>query len=245
MKSSFLPLPPRLADPRVRRWGTALLAALALQLPILLALQAGWPEARRPRRPARVDDTPILLGWSRPAPSATPGALLNTIPLQGLLALPPPPPAALVPPPTSRQAASATQSSSQYSSQPSPLTSFPSSPLPRQPGEAFLLARQVAAGGQPGEASAGLVAVQRRQWWLLPGQEPALLSIWAAAKEQPLPASLGSQPQGIEIRSVALAAAEPLALGDLHGRSIRHGNELWLLWRQGSILWILRGGQAP
>ena len=89
MNSSFLPLPPRLADPRVRRWGTALLAALALQLPILLALQAGWPEARRPRRPARVDDTPILLGWSRPAPSATPAALLNTIPLQG-----PPGPAA-------------------------------------------------------------------------------------------------------------------------------------------------------
>ena len=233
MNSSFLPLPPRLADPRVRRWGTALLAALALQLPILLALQAGWPEARRPRRPARVDDTPILLSWSRPAPSATPAALLNTIPLQGLLALPPPPPAALVPPPTSRQAAPATQSSSQLTT------------LPRQPGEAFLLARQVAAGGQPGEASAGLVAVQRRQWWLLPGQEQALLSIWAAAKEQPLPASLGSQPQGIEIRSVALAAAEPLALGDLHGRSIRHGNELWLLWRQGSILWILRGSQAP
>jgi len=49
---------------------------LALQLPILLALQAGWPEARRPRRPARVDDTPILLGWSRPAPSATPAASL-------------------------------------------------------------------------------------------------------------------------------------------------------------------------
>ena len=237
MKSSFLPLPPRLADPRVRRWGPALLAALALQLPILLALQAGWPEARRPRRPARVDDTPILLSWSRPAPSATPAASLNTIPLQGLLALPPPPPAALVPPPTSRQAAPATT--------PSPLTSFPSSPLPRQPGEAFLLARQVAAGGQPGEASAGLVAVQRRQWWLLPGQEQSLLSIWAAAKEQPLPAGLGSQPQGIGIRSVALAAAEPLALGDLHGRSIRHGNELWLLWRQGSILWILRGGQAP
>jgi hypothetical protein len=63
----------------------------------------------------------------------------------------------------------------------------------------------------------------------------------AAAKVQPLPASLGSQPQGIEIRSVASAAAEPLALGDLHGRSIRHGNELWLLWRQRSILWILRG----
>ena len=169
MNSSFLPLPPRLADPRVRRWGTDLLAALALQLPILLALQAGWPEARRPRRPARVDDTPILLGWSRPAPSATPAASLNTIPLQGLLALPPPP-AALVPPPTSRQAAPATQSSSQASSQPSALSSFPPSPLPRQPGEAFLLARQVAAGGQPGEASAGLVAVQRRQWWLLPGQ---------------------------------------------------------------------------
>jgi len=237
LKSSFLPLPPRLADPRVRRWGPALLAALALQLPILLALQAGWPEARRPRRPARVDDTPILLSWSRPAPSATPAASLNTIPLQGLLALPPPPPAALVSPPTSRQAAPATQPSSQASH----LPSFPSSPLPRQPGEAFLLARQVAAGGQPVEASSGLVAVQRRQWWLLPGQEQTLLSIWAAAKEQPLPAGLGSQPQGIEIRSVALAAAEPLALGDLHGRSIRHGNELWLLWRQGSILWILRG----
>ena len=236
MKSSFLHLPPLLADPRVRRWSPALLAALALQLPILLALQAGWPEARRPRSPARLDDTPILLSWSRPAPSATPAASLNTIPLQGLLALPPPP-ASLVPPPTSRQAVPATQPTSQSSSQ----SSSPPSPLPRQPGEAFLLARQVAAGGQPVEASAGLVAVQRRQWWLLPGQEPALLSIWAAAKEQPLPASLGSQPQGIEIRSVASAAAEPLALGDLHGRSIRHGNELWLLWRQRSILWILRG----
>jgi hypothetical protein len=232
LKSSFLPLPPRLADPRVRRWAPALLAALALQLPILLALQAGWPEARRPRSPARLDDTPILLNWSRPAPSAKPAASLNTIPLQGLLALPPPP-ASLVPQPTSSQAVPATQPTSQPSS--------PPSPLPRRPGEAFLLARQVAAGGQPGEASAGLVAVQRRQWWLLPGQEPALLSIWAGAKEQPLPASLGSQPQGIEIRSVALAAAEPLAFGDLHGRSIRHGNELWLLWRQGAILWILRG----
>ncbi|MEB3327129.1 MAG: hypothetical protein VKI39_05410 [Synechococcus sp.] len=241
MKSSFLALPPQLADPRVRRWAPALLAALALQLPILLLLHASWPEPRRPSRTARLDDTPSLLRWSRTAPPAKPAASLNTIPLPGLLDLPPPPPpvtavdgplppSALAPSPPSRRAA---------------VPADPPSPLPRQPGEAFLLAKQVAAGSQPADPSTTLVAVQRRQWWPLPGQEQALLAIWAAAREQPLPAGLGALPPGIEIRTVAPAAAEPLGLGDLHGRSIRHGNELWLLWRQGAMLWILRGGQGP
>ncbi len=239
MKSSFLPLLPQLADPRIRRWGPALLTALTAQLLIVLVLLASWPETRRPRRAVGADDTPLLLRWSRPAPAANPAAALNTIPLQGLLALPPPPPASLgngaVPPEAAGLPAVR---------RPSEPPSVEPSRLPRQPGEAFLLARQVASGGPSAEASDALVAVQRRQWWLYPGQESGLLALWAAGNEQPLPAALGPLPLGVQVRSLAAAAAEPLALSELHGRSIRHGNELWLLWRQGPSLWILRGALA-
>jgi len=43
------------------------------------------------------------------------------------------------------------------------------------------------------------------------------------------------------VRQVAVSAAAPLALAALHGRSLLEGDQLWLLWRQGPSLWILRG----
>ena len=113
--------------------------------------------------------------------------------------------------------------------------------LPRQPSEAFRLARQVATGGRPREAGAALVALQRRQWWLLPGQERALLALWDGGKEQELPASLGTLPEDISLRLSSPSAAAPQAHAELHGRSLIDGYRLWLFWQQGESLWLLRG----
>jgi hypothetical protein len=114
--------------------------------------------------------------------------------------------------------------------------------LPRHPGEAFSLARMVAQGSRPKQASAAMVAVQRRQWWLLAGQNKALQSLWEDGLEQAPPPVFGSMPEGVGVRQVAATATPaPLAFGALHGRSLLDGEELWLLWRQGTSLWILRG----
>jgi hypothetical protein len=85
-----------------------------------------------------------------------------------------------------------------------------------------------------------VVAVQRRQWWLLPGQDKTLQALWERGQEQASPAALGPMPEGVALRQVAVSAAEPLALAALHGRSLLDGDQLWLLWRQGASLWILR-----
>ncbi|MEX0588136.1 MAG: hypothetical protein WD136_02670 [Cyanobium sp.] len=195
------------------------------------------PESPRGRRAAPADDTPTLLRWSRmpPAPAA---ASLQTIPLQGLATLPPPPPATLpagaltIAPAASLRAPTALPRKSPPVSQ--------AVGLPPQPGEAFRLARLVAQEPRPKDPSIALVAVQRRQWWLLPGQHKALQILWASGLEQASPAGLGTVPEGVAIRKAAVAAAAPLALKELHGTSLLDGDQLWLLWRQGTNLWILR-----
>lgn len=231
MNFSFPPLPARLADPRLRRWGPALLAALVFQLLVLQAIRPSGPEARRSRRAALADDTPTLLRWSRTPVRLAEAAALPTIPLQGLSVLPPPPPSSLPVGPLVRE-------------RPAPAPPLADG-LPRQPGEALLLARQVAQAGLPKESpSAALVAVQRRQWWLLPGQGKLLASLLEARVEMAPPAALGPLPDGVAIRKVAAAAAAPLALGELHGRSLLESDQLWLFWRQGPTLWLLRAPLA-
>jgi len=225
----------------VRRWAPALLAALICQLLLLLALPQPGSDGRRARRAVLEEDTTTLLRWSRTAPALDAASSLATIPLQGLAVLPPPPPSSLP------AGAFAGDSQSEQSlrqpvvaaSQP-PATSN-SGALPRQPGEAFRLARQVAMGGRPREAGASLVALQRRQWWLLPGQERALLALWDRSKEQELSASLGTLPEDISLRLSTPSAAAPLALAELHGRSLIDGDRLWLFWQQGESLLLLRG----
>ena len=216
MKSNFLHLHPKLAEPLLRRWAPALLAALICQVLLLMALPQPGSVGRRARRAVLADDTATLLRWSRMAPGLGAASSLATIPLQGLAGLPPPPPSSL--PAASNSAG-----------------------LPRQPSEAFRLARQVATGGRPREAGAALVALQRRQWWLLPGQERALQALWDRGQEQELPASLGSLPEEISLRLSSPSAAAPLALAELHGRSLIDGDQLWLFWQQGESLWLLRG----
>ena len=227
--------PRLLADPRLRRWAPALLAALLCQLVLVLALPPVGPESRRGRRAVFADDTPTLLRWSRPSSSA-PTASLPTIPLQGLAALPPPPPSSLP--------------NGAFASAPTALpTVAPAARpgeaegagLPGKPGDAFRLARQVAQAPRPKQASAAVVAVQRRQWWLLPGQDKTLQALWEGGQEQAPPAALGPVPEGVAVRQVAVSATAPLALAALHGRSLLDGDQLWLLWRQGANLWILRG----
>jgi hypothetical protein len=236
LKSSFPPLPARLADPRLRRWGPPLVAALLCQLLVLQALRPSGPELRRARRAALADDTPTLLRWSRLAPRQAEAAALPTIPLQGLSALPPPPPSSL---PTESEAKS-----------PGPLRQggrAPSQPdgLPAQPGVAFALVRQVALGEWPQEPPIpALVAVQRRQWWLLPAQTRALEALWTGGVEKPWPQNLGAVPKDVSVRQVPVTAAASLSLAELHGCSLRSGDDLWLLWQQGSRLWILRGPVA-
>lgn len=236
MNFSFPPLPARLADPRLRRWGPPLLAALLCQLVVLQVLRPSAPDPRRGRRAALADDTPTLLRWSRTPLRQAQTTDLQTIPLQGLAALPPPPPSSLPGVPLPGRAA------------PAPRRGLPVPPLadglPRQPAEAFRLARQIAQGGTPKEPpSAALVAVQRRQWWLLPGQDKLLATLWEAGAESAPPPSLGPWPDGVAIRSVAVAAVPP-ALGEPHGRSLLEGDQLWLLWRQGATVWMLRAPVA-
>ena len=236
MNFSFLPLPSRLADQALRRWGPALFAAGLCQAWLLLALVPPGSDGRRPRRIAGPDDTPSLLRWSRqPAPQGA-AAGLPVIPLQGLSALPPPPPSTL---PTGPEP-----------SRPLPPRQRGGAPsqadaLPAQPGVAFALARQVARAEWPQDPPTQfLVAVQRRQWWLLPAQMRALEAVWVGGVEKAWSPTLGPEPQGVTVRQVPVTAAAALPLGDLHGRSLRNGDELWLLWRQGSRLWILRGPLA-
>jgi len=240
LKSNFLHLHPKLAEPLLRRWAPALLAALICQVLLLLALPQPGSDGRRARRAVLQEDTAILLRWSRTAPGLGAASSLATIPLQGLAGLPPPPPSSLP------AGAFTGDSQSEQSRRPPPATSN-SGGLPRQPSEAFHLARQVAMGGRPREAGAALVALQRRQWWLLPGQERALQALWGGGKEKELPASLGSLPEDISLRLSSSSAAAPLALAELHGRSLIDGDQLWLFWQQGESLWLLRGSllEAP
>ena len=125
-----------------------------------------------------------------------------------------------------------------------PDAAAPQPPLLAQPGEAFRLARQVAMGGRPREVSPALVALQRRQWWLLPGQGRALQDLWDGGQELESAAGLGPLPEDISLRAVSASDAAPLALAELHGRSLLDGDRLWLFWRQGESLWLLRGSLA-
>ena len=217
----------------MRRWAPALLAALLCQVLLLLALPQSGTDSRRARRAVLAEDTATLLHWSRTASGLGTPSALATIPLQGLANLPPPPPSTL-------PAGSLGSDSQSLHSRRSPTTSN-SGGLPGQPSEAFRLARQVAIGGRPREAGAALVALQRRQWWLLPGQERVLLALWDRGKEKELPASLGNLPEDISLRLSSSSAAAPLAFAELHGRSLIDGDRLWLFWQQGESLWLLRG----
>lgn len=241
MKSNFLHLHLKLVEPLLRRWAPALLAALLCQVLLLLALPQPGTGGRRARRAVLAEDTATLLRWSRTAPGLGTTSALATIPLQGLAALPPPPPSTLP-----AGAFAGDSQSEQSLRKPVAATSGPpttgnSGGLPRQPSEAFRLAKQVAMAGRTREAGAALVALQRRQWWLLPGQERALLALWDRAKEQELPASLGNLPEDISLRLSSSSAAAPLAFAELHGRSLIDGDRLWLFWQQGESLWLLRG----
>ena len=236
MKSNFLHLHPKLAEPLIRRWAPALIAAGLCQAWLLLALVPPAPDGRRSGRIAAPDDTPTLLRWSRLPNQQAATAALPVIPLQGLSALPPPPPSSLPTEPEARG--------------PGPLrlgggAPSPADGLPPQPGAAFALVRLVARGEWPQDPpSQALVAVQRRQWWLLPAQSRALEDLWTGGVEKPWPPNLGAVPPGVSVRQVPVTAAASLSLAELHGRSLRSGDELWLLWQQGSRLWILRGPTA-
>jgi hypothetical protein len=217
-----------------RRWGPALLAALLCQFLLLLTLPNVGLGSRRARRAVSVDDTATLLRWSRTPVGMGQATSLNTIPLQGLAALPPPPPStlpsgAVAGEPVRRQRSRV------------PVAAVSKLPLPAQPGEAFRLARQVALSGRPKELSPVLVNLQRRQWWLLPGQSRALQALWDGGKELESAVGLGPLPEDISLREVSLSGAEPLGLAELHGTSLLDGDLLWLLWRQGESLWLLRG----
>jgi hypothetical protein len=219
----------------VRRWAPALLAALICQLLLLLSLPQPGSDGRRARRAVLEQDTATLLRWSRTASS------LATIPLQGLAGLPPPPPSSLPAGAFAGDFQSEQSLRKPVAAASQPPTTSNSGGLPRQPSEAFRLARQVAMGGRPRDAGAALVALQRRQWWLLPGQERALIALWDRSKEHELPASLGSLPEDISLRLSSPSAAAPLALAELHGRSLIDGDRLWLFWQQGESLLLLRG----
>jgi hypothetical protein len=55
-------------------------------------------------------------------------------------------------------------------------------------------------------------------------------------------------PEEISLRLSSPSAAAPLALAELHGRSLIDGDQLWLFWQQGESLWLLRGslrGEPP
>ncbi|MCT0216116.1 hypothetical protein KQ298_07240 [Synechococcus sp. CS-1330] len=68
MKSNFLHLHPKLAEPLLRRWAPALLGALICQVLLLMALPQHGSDGRRARRAVLAEDTITLLRWIRTAP---------------------------------------------------------------------------------------------------------------------------------------------------------------------------------
>lgn len=227
MNFSFPPLP---AIHERRR--LLLLVLLVLVGHGVLMLAPG-PRRQAPgssgRIPLPADDTPELLRLSRATAGADP-ARLTAVPLG---ALPPPPPSLL---PKGGQPAPAAAA---------PIGGVPAPALPARLADAAA-ALQSLQLKPPGQLVAApelnqLAALQRRQWWLTPAQEPLAQQLWQKAEAQAsVPQALGPLPEVGELKQLSPGALALLGSGDWHGQSLLSRQGVMLIWRQAGGLWLLR-----
>lgn len=220
---------------RLRQQPLALGALLALglhalALPLLLS-----PLPAAPSRTAasRNEPLPQLLRLGRTLqqrrqlkPSALalpPLALLDNLP-------PPPPP----PPPLPSQAAAAAPAAA-------PLWrwSQADAELPGDPWQALRLSLAWVPGASLAldRQQATALEVRRRQLWLTPGQAQQMERIWQQAQPASLPGDAWS---GSAVRRLPAAGLIAMGLPDPHGFSLVTDDHLWLGWRKGAQLVLIR-----
>ncbi|MFS6827947.1 hypothetical protein [Cyanobium sp. ATX-6F1] len=120
------------------------------------------------------------------------------------------------------------------------LEGLPSDPLVAFKLAAALAARSDSAVDSPVPDKAA-EAIARRQLKLTAGGEKPFLLLWKQAR--PLtgrPAALEELPEGVEVRSLSLAAVRRQGLRQPHGLSISYGTSLLLLWVEGEELWLIQ-----
>ena len=250
MNFNFPSLPPALALGIQRRL-PLLLLILAGNLALALApTDRGNPRVQRSQRLAITDDSPELLRFSRSQSLATglPGGNLGN--LSASLANLPPPPTNL---PLVKAGNLPAISSSQAPGGPGKsggsqlLINLTPPGLPDRASVALEALRQLvgpAATGTDPDSALGrdqLAAIQRRQWWLSSGQEPALQQLWqeGISVSQP-PAPLADLPAAVESRRLPAGVTGRLGLPEPHGHSLVGRNNAVLLWRLGGEVWALR-----
>lgn len=236
--------PPRLPAPEAalrRRWLSLALLAVALHgIWIMLPPSRRAQPGPAGRLPVPTDDTPELLRLSR-AGDAPAG--LSGLPV-GLP--PPPPPPNLLPQAAAPLGAGPASGSSLGPAPGLPLpAALPQPPLPLRLVEAAAQLRSLLAQPPPAALSAadrdGLVALQRRQWWLAAAQTPLLQRLWQHGAAVPVPpAALAGLPQAAELRRLPAGPLPGLGDGDWHGHSLVAPEAALLLWRQAGSLWVLR-----
>jgi hypothetical protein len=231
--------PPEVSEGHPLLWDRLLpwaLLALGVHAGLLLVPVSRQPASGPAGRIALpADDTPELLRLSR---AATP---LTTIPDLAIAGLPPPPPPSLL------HGAAVLPATASRAPEHTGLP-VPALPMPALPGslEAATSAMGALVRLQPqaallGPDRDGLVALQRRQWWLSAVQEPRLATLWKrAAVVEPRPAALGKLPEGVELRRLGDPSAAGLSPHDWHGHSLVGRQGVLLLWRQAGSLWLVK-----
>ena len=247
---NFPSLPPALAL-GLRRRLPLLLLILAANLALALApTDRGNPGVNRNQRLAITDDSPELLRFSRSQSLATVLPIPNLSNLPGGLATLPPPPTnlPLVKAGNLPEMPSPKQPGGPGKTGGSALSINLAPPgLPDRASVALEALRQLvrpATNGSDPDAALGrdqLAAIQRRQWWLSSGQEPALQQLWQAgvSVSQP-PAPLADLPAAVEPRRLPACVTGRLGLPEPHGHSLVGHNTAVLLWRLGGEVWALR-----
>ncbi len=120
------------------------------------------------------------------------------------------------------------------------LEGLPGDPLVAFKLAAALSARPDGAADSPGPDKAA-EAIARRHLKLSAGGEKPFLLLWKQGQPlAPRPAALTDLPEGVELRSLPLAALRRQGLSQPHGLSISYGTTLLLLWVDGDELWLIQ-----
>lgn len=97
------------------------------------------------------------------------------------------------------------------------------------------------ASAGPGASSPAATAIARRHLKLNASTEKPFLLLWQQAK--PLtsrPEALTDLPEGVEVRSLPLAAAKRMGIAQPQGLSLSLSRGLLLLWVDGDDLWLIQ-----
>jgi hypothetical protein len=214
------------------------------------------------------DDTPELLRFSNRAARAAgevkaPNLSMIPLPLDSSTLPPPPPPDLAFPakggalPPGPKPELTAARPAAAVRSELVPTERSSIEGLPSDPLVAFKLAVALADGkpapssgteGDGDKPTAGAAstdpaatAIARRHLKLSASTEKPFLLLWQQAK--PLtsrPVALTDLPEGVEVRSLPLAAAKSMGFAQPQGLSLRLNRGLLLLWVNGDDLWLIQ-----